>query len=325
MKEKEKHQETEIRKKFSSTGYLRNILLFIPFLAIAGVFWLIIALDDDLQNEYSVSVELVNVPDSVMFITDPPTSIRVNVRDRGTRMVSRVLYDDPVLKLDFSRLGRNGVFRVSAATLQSYMRNVFGGSAQILSLSPDSIYAEYTVSAAKEVPVVVVSDIKPAIGQTVGGEITVQPTKVKVYSRSVVLDTIQNVFTTNIVRRDVSSPLTFNVGLKQIPGCRIVPNQVTVHVPVEPLETRSDIVEVMPINVPVTESLMVFPATVKVNYLVPYSAPDVSEKEFTVVVDYNDIEDNKKHVVPLILKSAPARVLNAELEVDSVEYTIIHR
>lgn len=312
-------------KRFSSSGSLRNILLFIPFLAIAAVFWLIVSLDDDLQKEYSVRIEVTNVPDSVTFIVDPPAYLRVNVRDRGTKMMSRAFTGAPVLKIDFRNFSHNGVMRVAPATMQSYLRNIFGSTAQILSTSPDSIRVDYTASAAKEVPVVVSADILPEIGKTIGGRIMVTPARVKVYSGSAITDTLQCVYTYPIVRRNLSSPLKLRISLKPIPGCRIEPSQVTVDIPVEPLENRSIIVPVTAINVPVTESLMVYPRTVKVSYLVPMSVPDIVEDDFKVVVDYTDVRRYDGKDIPLRLHTLPSQVVSATMECDSVEYTVIHR
>lgn len=312
-------------KNISSSGSLRNFLLFIPFLAIAAVFWFIIALDDDLQNDYIVRIEIVNVPDSVTFISDPPASIHVNVRDRGTRIVSRAFTGSSVMKIDFRNFGKGGVLRVNSSTLQSYLRNTFGSSAQILSVSPDSISVEYTTAAAKEVPVVVAADIVPEVGKTIGGSITVTPSTVKVYSASAVIDTLQCVYTYPIVRRNLSSPLSLRISIKPIPGCRIEPSKVTVDVPVEPLENRSVIVPVDAVNVPATELLMVYPRNVKVSYLVPISSPDIMDDDFRVVVDYSDVGRYYGRDIPLRLHTLPSNVVSATLEMDSVEYTVIHR
>ncbi len=312
-------------KNFSSSGALRNFLLFIPFLAISSVFWVIIALDDDLQREYNVRVEIVNVPDSVTFITDPPASLRVSLRDRGTKMAGRFFTGAPVVKIDFRNFASDGVLRIPPSSITSYMRHVFGSTAQILSVSPDSILVPYTAAAAKMVPVVVAADIVPEIGKTIGGRITASPASVKVFSSSDITDTLQCVFTYPIVRRNLSTPLHLNVSLKPIPGCRIEPSVVAVDVPIEPLQNRSVIVPVTAVNVPVTESLMVYPRSVKISYLVPMSADDVKEEDFKVVVNYADVDRYDGKDIPLRLHTLPTNVVRATLEMDSVEYTVIHR
>lgn len=312
-------------RKFSSTGMLRNLLLFIPFLAIAAVFWLIVALDDDLQREYDVRVEIVNVPDSVTFISDPPEFIRVSVRDRGTTIAGRMLSGAPVLKLDFRSIASDGNFRVTPSVLMSSLRNIFGSAAQLLSMAPDSISLSYTTSKARTVPVVVVADIVPEVGKTVGGSVTASPAEVKVYSRGNVTDTLRCVYTYPIVRRNVTGSITVEATIQPIPGCRIEPPVINVNVPVEPLANRSMLVPIHTSNVPLTEMLMVYPRTVKVSYLVPMSTPDIPESDFDVVVDYGDVDRYDGKNIPLRLHTLPPDVVSATLELDSVEYTVIHR
>lgn len=271
-------------------------------------------------------VEICNVPDSVTFITDPPTTIHVTVRDRGTRLASRWFTGSPVLRLDFKSFGNDGTFRLRAADLRTQLQSMFGTSAQLLIVSPDSISTGYTTSAGKEVPVVIVADITPQSGKTVGGAITATPAKVRVYSTSAaMLDTLTCVYTYPIARRDVSVPFTIDATIMPIKGCRVEPSTVKIKVPVEPLENRSLIVPVTTIHVPVSETLEVYPNTVKIDFLVPMSFPEISKDEFSVVVDYADIERTPGRNLPLNVNSFPSRVENATIEIDSVEYMVIRR
>lgn len=312
-------------RKTTSTGTLRNILLFIPFIVIATIFWFIVALDDDLQRDYSVKVEIVNVPDSITFISDPPMSIRVSVRDHGTRLAEHAFYGAPVIRLDFSTLAGDGTFRVTPQTLQSHLRNIFGSSAQLLAITPDSISLSYTANKAKNVPIVVVSDIVPEIGKTISGAITTIPSEVKVYSVGMIADTLRCVYTYPIVRRSIGNSLTIEAAIQPIPGCRIEPPKIKVNIPVEPLANRSIIVPINTDNVPAGESLMVYPRSVKVTYLVPMSSEDVTTEEFDVAVDYADINNYSGKNIPLRLHTLPSKAVSATMELDSVEYTVIRQ
>lgn len=317
-------QVKERWKSLSSSRLVRNFVLFIPFLLVATVFWFIIALDDTLQKDYTVNVEYVNVPDSVTFITDPPTSLRVSVRDKGTRMAGRIFSGTPTIRIDFARFNRDGVMRVSSSALVSALDGVFGSSAEILSVSPDSIRIDFTVRQGKEVPVIVVSDLRAASGKTISGDLTVSPDKAVVYSRNaVILDTLQCVYTEPIVRRNIENSLSLNAVIQPVPGCRIYPESVKIEIPVEPLENRSVLVPVSAINVPAGESLLVFPRTVKVNYLVPISAQEIPVGSFKAWVDYNDVQRLQGNDIPVTMQYYSPQVVSASLDTDRVEYTLI--
>lgn len=304
---------------------MHNFLVFIPFVAIAAVFWLILALDDEMQQEYEVRIEIVNQPENVTFIDELPKTIHVTVRDRGTSFASRWFTGAPTIKLDFKSFSNNGLFRLKNTELRQQLQSMFGSEAQLLAVMPDSISATFTTSQGKYVPVVIVSDITPQSGKTIG-QITASPTKVKVFAAtSAQLDTISCVYTYPIVRRDLESTLTVSTSLTPLKGCRTEPATVSVTVPIEPLENRSIIVPVTTIHVPPGETLQVYPNRVKISFLVPINSPEISKDEFSVVADYADIERTQGNNLPLSVNSIPAKVENAAIELDSVEYMVIHR
>ena len=65
----------------------KEVLLFMLFLLISYVFWLLLTLNNEVQEDMDVPVELVDVPDSVTIITDVPQVIKVSVRDKGSSLM----------------------------------------------------------------------------------------------------------------------------------------------------------------------------------------------------------------------------------------------
>ena len=61
----------------------REILLFLVFLLISYIFWLLLTLNNEVQEDLEVPITLTNVPDSVTLISDVPPSLKVSVRDKG--------------------------------------------------------------------------------------------------------------------------------------------------------------------------------------------------------------------------------------------------
>lgn len=312
-------------KKLASSARFRDLLLFIPFLVVSAIFWFIVTLNDETTNEFEVGLEIVNLPDSVTFISDPPASLRVNVRDRGAILFRRMFTDSPVVNIDFNDYASGGSFRVPSPSIQQLLRSVFGSSVAVLAMSPDSISVPYTTSPGRIVPVCVVADITPAIGKVVGSDFILSQKEVKVYSSSPLIDTLRYVYTNAIVRRDLDNPLKLSVGFRSIPGCRIEPASIEVTIPVEPLENRRALVDVSLINVPAGHSLMVYPRKVNVRYLTPMSTPDIAEKDFVVVADYLDVDRFVSNNIPVRLQTIPDNVVSATLMIDSVEYSVINR
>ena len=146
---------------------------------------------------------------------------------------------------------------------------------------------------------------------------------VKVYALKNIIDTISYVPTEPIVRRGVKD--TFKVGVKLLPGkgVRVEPATVEVTVPVEPLENRQVTVPVSPVNVPGSESLILFPDRVEISYLVPMSHPEIPAGAFRVQADYRDIVSPASRSLPVSIANVPHGVTNATCGADSVEFTII--
>lgn len=313
-----------VRHFLGAAGKFKSLWQYLMFVALAGLFWVIMALNDDVQSDFTVQVEIIGVPDSVTFITEPPGAITVSVRDKGTLLLRRRFMSDPIIRIPFSEFASANRLRVSPSALMSRLRSVFGADANISITSTDSIGVWYTASPAKIVPIRADVDVTPALGKVINGAPRLSVREAKLYAVSNVADTIMYVSTRPIVRRDLSDPLTVKIGIRPIPGVRIEPSSIDVTIPVEPLENRHDMVTIVPTGVPPGESMALFPHKVEISYLVPMSMnEDVPIEGFLVTADYNDIATSASAMVRIKLKQVPPGIYNATLRTDSVEYTII--
>lgn len=313
-----------IRNLIHTAGKFKSLWQYLLFVGVAGVFWLIMALNDEAQSDFQVRVEITGVPDSVTFISDPPTVLNVTVRDKGSALLRRKFMETPVVRIPFKEYASGNRLRVSPSAIMSSLRGVFGAGAGINVTSVDSIGIYYTTSPAKVVPIRVDADVTAALGKVINGNLRLSVREAKIYSVGNVTDTVMYVSTQPIVRRELSDPLTIKVGIRPIKGVRIEPSSVSVTIPVEPLENRKTFVTVTPTGVPPSESMALFPQKVEVSYLVPMSMnDDVPASAFRVVADYSDIAPSSSAMVKVKIDKIPSGVENAVLQVDSVEYTLI--
>ncbi len=308
-----------------SSSRFHSFLVFLGFVIVATIFWLVMALNDSVQNNFNVKVKVFNAPDSVTFITDVPEEFHVSVRDRGSNLFRLAVLSKPVMSLNFRDYASGGTFRVSKNDLLARLKSTFGGSATILSTSLDSINVTYTTNKGKKVPVKVLAEITPAPGKSLSGDLKAEPSTVMVYGSRSVLDTLNIIYTERIVKRDVTDNQTFHVNLKSIKGVRAVPGTVDVPVNVEALVSKTEVIPVKVIGVPEGESLLLFPAQVTVEYFIPMSSfssgnlPGMSAE-----VLYKDALTSQSGKVHVSLVVSDKKVLNAHLRTDSVEYTIVH-
>lgn len=310
--------------EFKSSTTFHDAVLFLIFVVVSALFWLILALNDSAQEGFNVKVQITNVPDTVTFISDIPEKIHVNVRDKGSNLWRSGFLRHPAMAVDFKEYASKGVLRFSSADIMASLKATFGGTAQITSVSIDSLRLEYTLNKGKRVPVIVVSTIYPASGSTIEGDLRTFPSSVYVYGDNSVLDTIHRVYTLPVELKDISETTEMEVSLRKIRDARIVPSVVKLVVPIEPLVRKEAMVTVTAVNVPANESLLIFPSKVPVDYYVAMSRlNDDDDASIELEVDYDDISQSKSTKLPVRVVRYPERLQKFSLKTDSVEYTVV--
>lgn len=310
--------------RLRKSSRFHSLLLFLLFVGIAAFFWLVMALNDSVQDTVKVRIRIDNKPDTVTFISTVPKDIHVEVRDKGTSLFRTAGVREPELSLNFRELASDGQFICSRTDMMSALKSVFGPSASIISSSIDSLRLVYTDRPGKSVPVQIAVQSSPKAGFVVYGSAVSTPQRVMVYGPRQILDTISRVFTKRYVERDLSDPVTFSAELVTIPGARIIPSSVSVKINVEPLVVKETMVSVTAENVPAGESLLLFPSKVQVSYYVPMSRFSDTDVDPKVVVDYKDISGHMGGKLPVHIElEHQPNIVNPVLRTDSVEYTLL--
>lgn len=294
------------------------------FVGISAMFWLILTLNESVQDGCIVNVRISNKPDSITFISEVPKTIHVEVRDKGSSLMRSMWFKTPTLNLNFRELADQGQLLCSRSDMMAALKETFGGNATIISSSVDSLRLVYTDQPGKSIPVLVAVRASAKAGYTVYGQPAADPTRVTAYGPREIIDTMTRVLTKSYVESDLSESRSFKSELKSIPGVRLIPSTVQVKVNVEPLVAKEEIVTVVAENVPHDENLLLFPSTVRVSYYVPMSEFSDERKSVRVVVDYNDVAAHMGERIPLRIEPVKGvNAVNPRLHSDSVEYTLV--
>lgn len=308
--------------KFRDSGRLRDFLVFLVFVGIASVFWLILALNDDAQKSFEVNLYIDNVPDSVTFISSPPPRLHVSVRDKGAILLRNRITGVPELHLNFDDYTTDNRFRVSHTGLAANLRHIFGSSAVISSVMPDSLSLLYTTLPGNVVPVKLRYDVSVAPGMVLGHP-KVSTSKVKVFSL-VKNDTVRYLSTENIVLRDLDKTTTLEVPVVCGPGMRVEPSSIKVTFVVEQLVKKESDVLVEADNLPIGRDILFFPSRVRVAYYVPMSRYNENDaSEIRAQASFNEAVLTSSDKVGVKIVSKPSYMSNMELLEDSVEYTLV--
>ena len=310
-------------RRIKASSRFHNSLMFLVFVAVAAVFWFVIAINDSVTETFRVRLVMRNVPDSVTFISDPPSEIHVTVRDKGTNILRSGIIKDPKVDFNFKDYARDGIFRVTRSDLATELKADLGGSVQISAISIDSIRLYYTEGPGKRVPVIVDANVTAASGFIIHGKPVSLTRSVRVFSYGSEADTVVSVHTRMLVRKGLSQTSEFEVKLQPVEHVRIVPSSVKVQVPVEPLVHKETYVPVEVDNLPPDESLLLFPNKVPVVFYVPMSHFNDESFPMKVKADYLETKRTKGSRISVRVASHAPALVNVELKLDSVDYTLV--
>lgn len=302
----------------SSRG--QNVLLYLLFVAVAFVFWVFLSLDTEVQRDFEVPVELQDVPDSVTVIGQVPQALGVSVKGKDSQLLRFLWGKMSPVKLKWQDNIEGDALVLNRQKLDSKMREYFGNGVQIVSCRPDSLRLPFTSQPGVRVKLMVQADIHPNLQYILSGPIVADVDSVMLYSVADIPHSLRVVSTEPIVKSDLKDTMRYEVKVRPIAGVRIIPDVVTVTVPVEPLIMRKRSVGIVVDNLPEGTNLITFPSKVEISYLVPMSAYN-DDYPVKAYVDYKAARPNRKKL-HVSLSTIPSVYHNVSFSPDSVEYII---
>lgn len=308
---------------FSKTN--REFLIFLFFLCLSGVFWLLMALNETYEKEFSIPVQLVNVPKNVVITDDLPGSIRVTAKDKGF-VILTYLYGQTLrpITVDFKTYTTNGSGHavIVVNELLKQITSQLNGSSKITSIKPETIEFFYSYGLSKRVPVKLDGRIIPEKMYYLA-KVRFWPDSVTIYASKHLLDSIKEAYTIPINRRNLSDTTIFKTSLRQIRGVKYTPAYVKVGLFTDIFTEESVDVPIQGINMPEGKILRTFPSKVSVSFTTGVSVfKQIRPEDFTVVVDYNDISEHPSDKCNLYIRAIPHGVGRVNLGVKQVDYLI---
>ncbi len=301
----------------------KNIVTFMIFLLISSAFWVLMALNDELQRDFTLPVKIDNIPSDVTILTDDPLYIDLTLKDKGTSLIRHKWGSAPELKFNFNEINTPGYYlSITPQRLSNAVRSTFGQAATVISMKPDSITIPFTRRPGKLVHIKIeTGEIVTAPQYIVSGKLTAVSDTVRLYSIGKIQKSLNYVTTAPVSASGLTDTTTVEVKIIAPEGMRVIPSTVKVNIPVEPLIMKNVKVQVEPINVPAGKTVVTFPSQINVKYLIPMSRFNNDQATMTAVADFRHRSSGSSKI-PVMIKDAPTGYNNIELETDSVEYLI---
>ena len=308
---------------FSSTN--KEFLIFLFFLALSGVFWLIMTLNETYERELFVPVRMMNVPKNIVMTGDLDDSVRVVVRDKGfTLLAYETSHRLRPIYINFSTYANRNAGHgfVPPTDIQKLITQQLYGSSKITSVKTDGLQFYFNFGRSKRVPVRLSGRIKPGDSYYLA-HATFSPDSVTVYASRSELDQISVAYTDFLEIKNFQDTVVTRVTLRRIRGVKFVPSEVRVTLYPEILTEESLEVPISAVNVPAGKVLRMFPSRVKVNFVVGASLfRSINPTDFQVVVDYRDIIEKPSDKCTLYLRAFPHGVTKPRLDITEVDYLV---
>ena len=302
----------------------KQFLIFLFFLALSTVFWAFQALSETYEEDFQVPIELKNVPSNVVVTTDLPRTLHVTLRDKGSVLLtySYTRRLRPIV-VDFSAYANAaGHVVVPAIDIARQIAPQLMPSTQTVSVKPENLEFYFNYGQCKRVPVVLQGTVKAGRHYTISSS-RISADSVMVYASKQQLDTITAAYLQPLNYPNLQDTLSLDLPFIPVRGAKFVPDRVSLCYCVDRLVEKTVSVPVQQVNFPASKQLRTFPGSVSVSFQVGMALyRKITSENFVIVVNYEELLQNKGNKCHLSLKTLPPGVSYVRIMPQDVEYVI---
>ena len=128
-------------KGFLFTKMSKEIFIFLFFLALSGIFWLSLTLNETYEREFAVPVSVVGVPKNAVLTSDEVDTVRVTIRDKGIVLASYE-YGKALSRIELpfrNYTHNNGTGQIPASEIQKRIYQNLMSSSKITAIKPEKM------------------------------------------------------------------------------------------------------------------------------------------------------------------------------------------
>lgn len=302
----------------------KEIFTFLCFVILAASIWFILSINEDRERTIQIPIELTEIPQETVLLQDMPPYIEARIRDKGPVILSYNLKNTPPIKIDFERHdNKKDAIVISNNSLIEYARKQLKATTSILDFAPDSIRIGYTHDQGKRVPLVSQAHITTSPHSTLSDSIYIIPDSVTIYGKANILKNITKAYTEEIVLNNIADTTRIKAAVKEIAGTRIIPDSVSIVIPVEEYTTKTISIPIAIGDIPEGYTVMTFPSHVTLTCLVPISKYNQTVSEnFLIGNTFDKLQKTPGSYGAIVVTHAPDYARNIILSQDSIEYII---
>ncbi len=302
--------------------------MFLLFLLLSLMIWISRDYNAPIQREIEIPVEITHVPDDVR-ITSGIQPIRLCVSgkrfaltDEKSRRIRPVNVSFLLFAHDTTELKPQGTLSLAQRSLQETTMGHLPKSMTIVDVYTDSLRLNYETLEYKNLPVVSKGSFHSPEQYFVDTIIFV-PDSIGILAEREFADSLDAVYVDVSKYQIVNEETQMHVEVENNDNVKIVSSShVEMKVKASHYTENEVKVNIAGVNTPDKKTLKTFPHICTVIYMVRMSDYNMyNADDFSVVVDYNDIDANSDKL-KLKIKSYPAGIQGVRLQPESVGYLI---
>ncbi len=319
--------------KYLKKVYFRNdkrVAAYLVCAAIATGFWFLNALSKTYTVEIVAPVEYYNFPNNKTFTGNLPEKFELTVK----------AYGFTILRHEFSFLFSPLSFNVNEMTNNRMVENKktsfafptrqfltelsyqLSNDIEILSMNPDTLFFSFGKMTQKHVRVKPAVNVNLKKQYLISGEITTQPKTILVNGPQSILDTLRFIYTKALAFNAVDLPIHVKAEISPVKELFFDPQSVELTIPVDEYTEAQQSVQVTLANAPNNIKIKLFPAKVKVSFLVGLSRfTEIHPEDFKLAVSYSDIEEGMQRLRIKVV-STPSFLYDVKIAPEEIEYLI---
>ncbi len=311
-------------KHFLFSNLNKQLLVFVFFIILSAVFWLILTLNETYEKEFKVPARIVNIPKNVVLTSTPVDTVRLTIRDKGWQLLAYLYGENkPEVAINHKNFDRgNGGGIVSQSDIKRLAEQQLENSSKIIAIKPERLEFFYNNGERKRVPVHWTGRVIPEQLYYIS-RVRYSSDSVDVYASKEKLDSIQVIYSEPLNYSDFRDTLKIRCKLSHPSDVKVVPEYISIQFLTDVLTEESIDVPISCINLPAGKVLRTFPSKIKVNFVAGIeNIKTLRPEDFSVIADYNEIEQKKSEKCNIYLREVPHGVSRTGLSVKQVDYLI---
>lgn len=300
----------------------RKIAIFLRCLVISFVAWLLFAVSTIQTYTIKAGISYVNIPENKAFHPLQSDTVSIRVKMSGWKiLLDKLQPDTPRINVDLGGLKTRSY--IVFTNQLGYINRQFPSENQVASVSPDTLFFDFSKQTQRKIPVKPVFNIQFKKQYGIIGDTKVNPDYVTVTGPLEDVANIEYLETDTIRGNNVSSDIRTLSYLKknQKANIAIYPTFSELTIPVG--EITEKIVEV-PLKIENAKrytSVRVIPSKVKIAFLVSLKDYNKwSSRDFEAIVDMDNWAENGVQSLPVIVSKIPEYCELISVEPQNVDF-----